>query len=474
MKVLGVEIKRTKGNQKPDSGSTVSQALNVSNFGAFFKDVEHLHNNGGGKVTIMKLKTPSSNPKRIDELDISAVMEEEDFLQFVLDKYKASIYKFQLWNSKKDLYRDHHFTLGEPKDKKGKKKGGKKSGKGSKSFQEEMTLLLMEKAFDSKTSDADQWTRTLELAKALKGDNGITPQDMMTFAVQIAGILQQGQGGSTLEEAATLLEMLQRLQPQQQDEGWGQLVPMVTSLITSFKQGQGAPTPQQAQEIQVLKQQLQSLASAATAGAPGAVAEQPPAPGASASGGGLGGAVESPASPPQASAGVGTEAYFHERFLNPFRRDVAAGEKDDELAYQIVTMTIYARDRMPDNLPPIVADFVNASTMAEYEAALQKFYAAIPELANLTQKQIGIRTALVMNYMSGFVESAEEEVQDLQGSRSIIHIDQDQVVEEASIHDADRGLTDEADAEGGTGNEDLPDNAPDHSELRHENVPSEV
>ena len=89
------------------------------------------------------------------------------------------------------------------------------------------------------------------------------------------------------------------------------------------------------------------------------------------------------------------------RFLRPFQKDVADDQSDDELAYQIVTMIQYARDRMAHNPPPIVADFVSATNLVEHDAALKKFFAALPELANLKEKCEGIKNALIRMFTQG-------------------------------------------------------------------------
>ena len=152
----------------------------------------------------------------------------------------------------------------------------------------------------------------------------------------------------------------------------------------------------------------------------------------------------------------------------PFRRDVAENQPPDELAYQIVSMVQYARDRMPDNPPLLVADFLSAQSIADHIAALDKFFSVIPELANLTQKQLAIKGVL-MQMFGGSQASPPEEAG---VEEPTIIMDEDQVVEDQDA--ADTIIRGEAHTADGAEIQDRGDYAPDTTELEDEAVPGPV
>ncbi len=119
-------------------------------------------------------------------------------------------------------------------------------------------------------------------------------------------------------------------------------------------------------------------------------------------------------------------------------------------------MTQYARDRMTQGPPPIVADFLTAYDLNAHAVALDKFFAAIPELANLTQKCTAIRNALIRMFTTGpEVPPVEEE-------------------EAAVVQGDDTTIIREAEAASRAADEDQSDLEDASSEIHDENVSSEV
>lgn len=364
--------------------------------------------------------------KYLAEIPIAEGVElARSFEESLKAEFGGGEYQIALCNADTEVKGKYSFDIAGPP--KGRRPSDDESLRGSRAATSdrqmftEMVGKLIDAAISNKAGTADDFQRTLELAKTLKGDDGLTPKDLIEFAQAFQG--QSGGGSEVISAFMNGFELRGEVQPQiEREDSTTAILQTVMPLIASFigkKQGipAGAVDPTLIQQIeQAVTKRFQGVSNAAP------MAGQPPPPGAShsqaAAGAGLGGPADdlaaSPGSPDPAPQ-AGTQEYFQERFIAPFQKDVAAGHSDEALAYQIVSMTTYARDQMADAPPPLVADFLTAAGLAEYDAALQKFFAAIPELANLRPKCEGIKSALIEMFMKpGDEQQTTEDLENVQ------------------------------------------------------------
>ena len=422
-----LKIKK-KAELKAYTGSEVDKALQQSNPYALTAAIAEIHKAGGGDVFVMRKKTKSAGPSQEGKVDIADAYEDENFLETVKKKFGNGLYVLRLFTKQGEegkFHSDHLFLLGEMPDPDAKKKKKRKKNKGK-----------------SRGSLSDRLAEKLILA-AVEKDNNHNGFDMQSFlAMQQAGFdraiqmqseshkmmmtMMQGSGSSSLDEAVAILQLSREMQPQIEKDD------PLTSIVTSLAPvvGQLLAARQAGANGDVAKydgQLRQLLAKAAAAGvvAPGAApaamagteSPQPQPPGATH-------VAPSDHIPEDTSAPVNprTQEYFNERYIEPFRQDVADGLGESDLAYQIIAMSQYARDRMPSP-PAIVEGFLTSGALSEYEAALKGFFAAIPELSSLPQKQEAIKAALIqMLWGLGPLPPTEpeEDINVIDGDTSII------------------------------------------------------
>lgn len=444
---------------KTYTGSEVDQALQQSNPYALKEAIAEIHRDGGGIVQVMKKDTKSAGPGRKGEVDIAEAYEDENFLDTIQAKYKDGLYVFRLFKEdgeKGKFQSDHIFLLGEmpdPKEKSKKKK--KKKGK--------------------QGSLSDRLVETLVLAAVDKNNNNGALQIKDVLQMQQHGFdkaielmqASQGGGGGGSEVISAFMEGFQLrgdVQPQiEREEPLTAIVQSVMPVLGGLLAAKGGGNVPQPQDLEAeVRRRL--AAAVAGAGAAHGTVSGPAPPG----GSGLGSAGEA-ATPgtgaPDPSPVPGTHEFFEHRFIAPFRRSVADGHPDAELAYQIIAMNQYTRDRMPDNPHPLVKDFIMAASLPEYENALSAFWAAIPEISSLTQKQVSIHAELVKMLMSNPLPA--EPVPPVQEEAAVEITD-----EPDSDTSGQPDISGQPEIEEGTGHEDQSDSAEASPELQDENVSS--
>lgn len=465
-----------------DDTAAIMRAIRRSDKGAFLNAVKELNQKGGGTVDVLRRATMAVQPGEVDSFTIQEVAEDPNFFQSMKKKHKDGIYTFNLSDLQKKQVGQHHFALGDISAKRTATKDDNGKDRKSDNFKDELILRMMDKMMDR------------------EANNGLgSVKDLAEVIASIATIFQGSGGGGGSEVIGAFMDGFQlrgEVQPQlEQQEPTMQLlqsfIPLIGQIAANRSGGNQRFTPEQLTEIQNLRGQIERLTGTST---PGPVqTEHPPPPGVST--GGAGGSVMSGvgSSPGPTASPSDPIARFNDRFITPFRADAAAGASDDELAYQIVSMAQYARDRMAVK-PPIVADFLTARGLQQYQDALGKFFAAIPELSSLTQRQVAIQAALMKMFVTTQTaqevppvqaeEVAEqEEVVEAEVVESTGNVDQtldeskehaDHTLEVLHVQDADRELVGDADTQEGTTVEDQPDSEEDRPRVGDEAVRSEV
>ncbi len=378
---------------KLGTGEEIRKALQVSQKGKFEKACREVYATGSGSVEVFKRANPDMVPGSQETIPIAEVINDPGFYETMRKVHKDGIFTFRVYSKGTEVHSDHHFGLGTIKDdRRSRAKNDDSDSEGSAAKKETQSIQREIMQQNTRLTEMIMTSKSggIDMQALLELQDKNFERTMQTQQQMFQLMMERGQGGSSsLEDAVSILDIAHRLQPQiQQEEPMSQLLgglmPILGNLITAKKQGQTL-TPA---EMQQITSKIQSVA-AATEGA--SLTAQPPAPGANLAG--PGGNGDTPAEAPTPPA-AGSIEYFNQRYLDPFRADVASGQSDDELAYQIVSMSEYARDRMAET-PPIVSGFLGAETMEDYATALTGFFAAIPELANLRSKCDGIKFALI-------------------------------------------------------------------------------
>lgn len=366
----------------------------------FVKSVEELSKDSGASLRIYERS--GLQGKYLAEIPIGDAVElSRNFEEALKSEFGGGNYQVALCNADVEVKAKFAFSVAGPP--KGRRASDDEPSSGRRSSDRETLTAVMSKLADAaisgKSSGAEEWARMLEVTKALKGDDNLTPKDL----VELANALRGESGGT--EMLGAYMEGIQtgrELSPQLEREDplialAGAAIPIIGQIYAARQRGGAGQA-----EVQKLEQELRSKIAAASTGtvtSPGPTLDHPLAPGDSVAG------VGEPSQQMPVSADSSTPAlartheYFMERFITPFRRDVAEGQSDDDLAYQLIAMVTYARDRMLENPPPIVADLVAARSIPDYSAGLARFFSALPELANLTHKQEAITKCLMQMLM---------------------------------------------------------------------------
>ena len=423
--------------EKTYTGSQVEKALEESNPYAFREAVKEVYDGVGGSVFVMSKESRTAAPSRRGEVPIADVHEDPTFLQTVQDRYKDGLYVLRIFYKDGKFHSDHIFQLGKRVEARKRSEDGeeKKTSRKDDSYIELVKILVekssgggidtqaflqMQQAASDRALEMQQ--RFMEMQQA-SSDRAL---EMQSKNHEMMMTLMQGSGSSGLDDAVAILQLSREMQPQiEKDDPLTSIVtslaPVVGQLLAARKAGANG-------DVQKYDGQLrQLLAKAAAAGvvAPGTTpapmagteSPQPQPPGATH-------VAPSDHIPEDTSAPVNprTQEYFNERYIEPFRQDVADGIDEGHLAYQIIAMSQYARDRMPGSPPALVEGFLTSGGLSEYEAALKGFFAAIPELSSLPQKQEAIKAALIQMLMGSgpSMPKPEEDINVIDGDTSII------------------------------------------------------
>lgn len=407
----------------------------VSNSKTFVNAVEELAKDAGATLRIYEKS--GLKGKYLAEIPIAEAVElARSFEESLKAQFGGGEYQVTFCNADSEVKARYSFEIaGPPKGRASDDEalGGRRAGTSDREMLTAVMGKLADAAISNKAGATDDFQRTLELAKTLKGEDGLTPKDLIELAQAL-----QGQGGGGSEIVGAFMDGFQlrgEVAPQiEREDSTTTMLQAIMPLITGFigrKQGiaPGAVDPALLQQVeQAVAHQLQGVSS----GAP--VAGSPPAPGGSHSRAAA--PTQAPVSPDQTSSGLGgsvvttheqapeapsppvaaSHEYFQKRFLRPFLEDAADDQPAEDLAYQIVSMVQYARDRMQDDPPPILRGFLTAASPLDQNSALLEFFAAIPELAGLTQKCEQIRNALIVMF-SGQNAAPVEEPEDFENVR---------------------------------------------------------
>lgn len=495
--------------KKADTGAGVLTALRKSDVGAFRSAVNDLYK-VGGHIDIFKRDAAGGTPEHRGKLPIENAVTDDDLLSSIRKDYGDGIYSFKFFDGKGDRVGQEHFlALGDVK-KEAKKKKGDDSSDGLKGTAA-LYAKMMEIQSNEKVALIEQQTKMMEMLNS-RDNNGMSQAELLTIitttlsgsydrGIELAKALQpQGDGGTEL--VAALLEGFRlRAEIQPQVEREEPLAAMIHAIlpflgqIMSAKRGSGQLDPNTLAQLQAVLQQYQrSTGVSPSLGAPAARSgiNHPPPPGGSdhrsattAADGlpapsgmsGLWGRpnanVTEPAESPirSASPAAGSPDYFYQRYVHPFRQDIASGQSDDALAYQIIAMVEYSRDQMEDDPSPLMVDFLNAGSLGDYEKAYYKFCAAIPELAQAKAKQESIKASLVRYLVpvGSQVNAPEDRVPsgDMDGM-GITEFDAD--AEEDDVENADTSAIGRSEAGERAEHEDQPVIEGVVTQVQHENV----
>ncbi len=452
------------GKKNGDDAAAVMAALKRSDPGPFNKALKEVFDSGGGKIFIMKRTGVSAVPGKKGEVEVSDAVMLENFFEYVQKTYKDGIYTFKIFDSKTNIHSQHHFGLGDIKSDLAKAATAEDTDKAAKKENNSLVVTMMEMQSQQLQNLTEQNTALMiKLADSSHNNNGFGMKEALEMQSraheQTLALLSQG-GNSSLDEALAIIEISQRLQPQiEKDDPLTTLMSSLLPMFVAAKSGGGGGGGVDGNLIKQISGAVNQYQQSAGPSSPvaGSV-DQPPAPGSPQTPNpqtGLSGPGDDP-STGSTPAVAGSQEYFLERFVQPFQADVTNGQTDEELAYQIIAMTMYARDRMADQPPPLVAEFLLSKGMMEYDAALTKFFSRLPELANLRQKCESIRQALIRMFMSGEempdindIEKDLDEVEDEVQERSEEEVQEQIEQEEVEEVVADSGTIEHAEVTDG-------------------------
>lgn len=407
-------------SKKASREKVIREALQKSDIGGFKKEIQRVYDAGGGSVQILKSGSSADTPHNKGSMPISELIGKPDILAAIKEEHGEGFYNLKVDNSQDVTESEHFFQIGPPKKTAKKKKDDEDSDSTIKG----KDALVLDMVKGQREQNTVLMNRVLED----KGKDGMSVGEVMqmvvtTMSTSFDRVLEvmktsQPQAGSGVEMVEVLthgIDIGMQMQPKiEQPDAMSTLIstlsPLVLQLI-SMKKGGGAP------DSNILQQIQQAITAHQSPGQQRSAAAHPPPPGAPQNAAPRPAATGSPAPVMQdlgatthqtpiaesqsaelASPAAGSQAYFDMYYRQRFQRDVTAGQPDSELAYQLVKMIEYGRDRMAGDPPPLIADFLTATTVQEADAAFYKFCGALPELANLRQKQEDLKLALITQF----------------------------------------------------------------------------
>jgi hypothetical protein len=333
--------------------------------------------------------------KYLAEIPITDAVEiARDMEQALQAQFGGGDYEVLLCNRDAQVASRYPFSIGGPSKR---KNASDDEGAGGKSRQSDRQMLtavlgkLADAALSSKSNSADDWHRTLELAKALKGDGSDK-----SFERELLGNLYNNflvSKENTFDNAMKIIEVSRALQPQIEKEDpttalINGLVPLVAQIAASRMSG-AAPNLNH-EQLRQLQAHIDALQQQG-AGLPQTAGVSLPHPGESRA---AEPQAEVPAtshtpdaSPPDPHMGV------VDAMTEQFREDIRAGVDSQILAATLIGMIEYNRGlARPHRL---FAGLVNA-TVETYEREFDRFCAAVPELAGDEAARRDLKMALTM------------------------------------------------------------------------------
>lgn len=417
-------MKNPLKGKKASREKLIREALQKSDIGAFKKQVERVYNAGGGEVQVLKSGSCTETVHSAGKIPLSELIGKPDMLEVIQEEKGDGFYNLKIRNADDVVESEHFFQIGPPKKTQKKKKGDEDSESAAVKGKDALLLKMFDRQEEGAKAAREQTNTMFGKLLEGKGDGQVSTSELLQIVVttmsgsfdRVVEVIKatQPQDGESGMISAFMegFHLRGEIQPKIEREDpmstlLSQIVPLLGNLA-AMKNASGAGDGNIVQKIQqALSAYSQSPAqqrSAATHPAPPGVSDAAiPAAGSPAPVTQLGNSIQNQtpiaASKSEAvSPAAGSQDYFYERYLAPFRRDIAAGLPDPELAYQLVKMIEYARDRMAGEPPPIMADFLTATNMMEADRAFYKFCAAIPEIATLRQKQEDLKLALITHF----------------------------------------------------------------------------
>ena len=352
--------------------------------------------------------------KYLAEIPISdAVDLSRNFEEVLKEEFGGGEYEVMLCNGNTEVKAKHHFSIaGTSKSKSQSQDDDSKRKRTAGTSDREMLTAVMVKladaAISNKSSSADEWQRTLELAKALKGDGSDKEFQREMFSVLYNNAMSSKE--DAFDNAMRVIEMSRAMQPNIEKEDpftalIGSVGPALAQIFAARMSGSSPSLSNQ--QIQELNQNLGMLKEQ--------VALLPP-----------------PGETPQAQAQVnpapmsGTEGSQEKqtdktdelrsilnKLLSIFRKNVAQGTEAGKLADELLTLVNTARvwgaESAPAELEGLLsADPNNASALIE---EFRKFCAEIPELQKNQQLQLelGQQLAIRLAWLDSINDDEEEE-----------------------------------------------------------------
>lgn len=359
------------------------EAKVVKTFDSALSDLEK------DSAAVVKIYIRSSGPKPryLDTLEISDMIAEANIEDFLKRSYGGGDFELCVVSGPGAmLAKDTFFIAGLPKEDY-QLADSRKAGPERSNPDREVLVQVMGKLADAAISrqgnSGEEMERTLRIAKELRSDDGDIKElqkDFMSMSIQNLMTPKETQ----IEEFLKIYQLIQQIQPTLQPEDpmnnlIGLVGPLVTQALSAKMSGGSAqPSPAQLQQIQGYLQQ---------AGIDPAALQGLQQPGQQLAGSGMA-AVPKP-------DGVSHPEEILEKMLQQFRQNIRDDAPAKALAKQIVDLMGSAITWTPENPPPILRGLIFATTPAEFEPEIKKFFAAIPELAGNAELQAQIKLELL-------------------------------------------------------------------------------
>jgi len=362
--------------------------------------------------------------KYLSEIPVTQAVDMAGNIESVLsESFGGGIYELNLVSGDSEVKGKYSYDIaGNPKGRRQTSSDDQQTRSTNKSSDSQALVTVLGKLADAaigqRSSSAEEWERTLALAKELKGEDGDYRQMMSQM---LSGVVQNAltQQPMDIDNALQIIQLSRELGPTlHQDDSMSSLISLVAPFLyqafgAKGTGGQPQLTPEQMQMLQPYLQQLQAgkalLPPGQTAQTQGAgdLAASPPEPSPRQQDRAV---VHEPgASPnepePDEEPDPGHQA-FYDMTIVPFRAAVAAGATAEQLGNIVLAMVGTAKQWQGQNPHPLVRGLVAASTPVELDAAFAMFCAAIPELRQNAALQQQIR-----DYLATVLKEAYDEQQ---------------------------------------------------------------